>query len=61
MSIMDKDNEGEDKANSKLGVDTGGTFTDFVWIDEAGRLQIYKELSTPYDPAIAVIWIPLDT
>ena len=55
MSIMDKDNEGEDKANSKLGVDTGGTFTDFVWIDEAGRLQIYKELSTPNDPAIAVI------
>ncbi len=55
MSIMDMGNEGENSVFAKLGVDTGGTFTDFVWIDEDGRLQIYKSLSTPDDPAIAVI------
>ncbi|MCA9925334.1 MAG: hypothetical protein KC419_05220, partial [Anaerolineales bacterium] len=24
-------------AAHKVGVDTGGTFTDFVWLDENGR------------------------
>lgn len=38
----------------RLGVDTGGTFTDFVWLDEAGRWRIHKERSTPSDPAGAV-------
>jgi len=37
-----------------LGVDTGGTFTDFVvWRD--GRLTTTKVLSTPDDPARAII------
>jgi N-methylhydantoinase A len=39
----------------RLGVDSGGTFTDFVWLDEAGRLRIHKELSTPADPARAIL------
>jgi N-methylhydantoinase A len=38
-----------------LGVDTGGTFTDFVWLDAHGRLQIHKQLSTPHDPSQAIL------
>ena len=40
---------------ARLGVDTGGTFTDFVWLDEHGRLQIHKQLSTPADPSQAIV------
>lgn len=36
-----------------LGVDTGGTFTDFVVL-ENGRLRFHKELSTPDDPFRAI-------
>lgn len=39
----------------RLGVDTGGTFTDFVWLDDRGRLQIHKQLSTPHDPSQAIL------
>ena len=39
----------------RLGVDTGGTFTDFLWLDEDGRLQAYKQLSSPDDPAQAIL------
>lgn len=39
----------------KLGVDTGGTFTDFVWLDANGRFRIHKQLSTPQDPAAAIL------
>lgn len=36
-----------------LGVDTGGTFTDFVlWRD--GRLRVHKLLSTPHAPEQAI-------
>ena len=35
-----------------LGVDTGGTFTDFVLLDGA-RLKLHKVLSTPDDPSLA--------
>jgi N-methylhydantoinase A len=37
-----------------IGVDTGGTFTDFVFKD-GDRWDIYKILSTPSNPAEAVI------
>jgi len=37
-----------------LGVDTGGTFTDFVWFDGA-RLTIHKVLSTPDAPERAIL------
>lgn len=37
-----------------LGIDTGGTFTDFVYYDGA-RLRIHKVLSTPADPAAAIL------
>lgn len=39
----------------RLGVDTGGTFTDFVWLGENGRYQIHKQLSTPQDPSAAIL------
>ncbi|MFC1902888.1 hydantoinase/oxoprolinase family protein [Chloroflexota bacterium] len=39
----------------RLGCDIGGTFTDFVLInDETGDIQIYKCLTTPKDPSDAV-------
>jgi N-methylhydantoinase A len=37
-----------------LGVDTGGTFTDFVWFD-GERLKIHKVLSTPDAPEQAIL------
>jgi N-methylhydantoinase A/oxoprolinase/acetone carboxylase beta subunit len=37
-----------------VGVDTGGTFTDLVALI-GGRIRVHKVLSTPRDPAIAVI------
>ncbi len=37
-----------------LGVDTGGTFTDFFLID-GERLRIHKVLSTPDDPSRAIL------
>ena len=40
----------------RLGVDIGGTFTDFALLhDESGRLTVYKQLTTPHDPAEAVL------
>ena len=40
----------------RIGIDIGGTFTDFVVYDEAqGTLQTFKVLSTPSDPAAAVL------
>src|ERR1700682_3362499 len=37
----------------RAGVDTGGTFTDFVF-EAAGGLRIFKLASTPDDPARAI-------
>ena len=39
----------------KLAIDTGGTYTDFCLIDDSGSLLVYKEPSTPEDPAKAVL------
>jgi len=38
----------------RLGIDIGGTFTDFVLIDSQGRLTQAKVISTPDDPATAI-------
>ena len=38
----------------RVGVDTGGTFTDFVF-DSDGRLQVFKLPSTPADPSLAIL------
>ena len=37
----------------RIAVDTGGTFTDCVWI-ERGLLKILKVFSTPHDPSQAI-------
>ncbi|MBW2370004.1 MAG: hypothetical protein JRH15_19200, partial [Deltaproteobacteria bacterium] len=39
----------------KLGIDVGGTFTDFLLVDEDGHHDIFKSLSTPKDPSIGVV------
>ncbi len=38
----------------RLGVDAGGTFTDFVLADQSGQVRLYKTLSTPSDPTQAI-------
>ncbi|HEC20540.1 MAG TPA: hydantoinase/oxoprolinase family protein [Gammaproteobacteria bacterium] len=38
-----------------LGVDTGGTFTDFVLLDGQGELRVHKVLSTPQAPEQAIL------
>lgn len=39
-----------------LGIDIGGTFTDFTLIDEAsGDVELEKELTTPENPAVGAI------
>jgi N-methylhydantoinase A len=37
----------------RVGVDTGGTFTDFVF-ETDGQLEIFKSPSTPADPSLAI-------
>ena len=39
----------------KIGIDVGGTFTDFLLTGEDGSTEIYKVLSTPDDPSIATM------
>lgn len=42
-------------ARYRVTVDTGGTFSDFVYLDEeTGQLQVWKVPSTPHDPSEAV-------
>lgn len=41
-------------ATALVGVDTGGTFTDFVLIQD-GAVRIHKEASTPDDPSRAIL------
>jgi len=40
----------------RIAIDTGGTFTDCVWIDPTTkRLRMLKVFSTPYDPSRAIV------
>jgi N-methylhydantoinase A len=40
----------------RIGIDIGGTFTDFVLFDpDSGALHTFKRLSTPHNPAEAVL------
>ncbi|MGE0802683.1 MAG: hydantoinase/oxoprolinase family protein, partial [Lautropia sp.] len=40
----------------RIGVDIGGTFTDFVLVDDrAGTAITHKQLTTPEDPSLAVV------
>ena len=39
----------------KIGIDVGGTFTDFVVAGETGQPRFFKTASTPDDPSIGVM------
>ncbi len=39
----------------RLGIDAGGTFTDFILADREGNVRIFKTLSTPQDPTLAIV------
>ncbi|MDH3233488.1 MAG: hydantoinase/oxoprolinase family protein, partial [Alphaproteobacteria bacterium] len=39
----------------KIGIDVGGTFTDFLVVADGAEPQIFKTLSTPKDPSIGLI------
>ncbi len=39
----------------KIGIDVGGTFTDFVVAGETGQPRFFKTATTPDDPSIGVI------
>lgn len=41
--------------NYKIGIDVGGTFTDFLLTRSDGQFRTYKVLSTPKDPSIATM------
>ena len=49
-----KNNTGLQKTFRKIGVDTGGTFTDII-LSEGNTLYTHKVMSTPDNPAHAVI------
>src|SRR5215470_2962780 len=38
----------------RIGIDTGGTFTDIVCVDGAGAMRVTKVASTPANPAIGL-------
>src|SRR5437870_10439143 len=43
-------------ARLRIGIDTGGTFTDIVCVDgKTGAMRVTKVASTPSNPAIALV------
>jgi N-methylhydantoinase A len=38
-----------------LGVDVGGTFTDFCLLDDAGQLRVHKRLTSAGDPSLSIL------
>jgi 5-oxoprolinase (ATP-hydrolysing)/N-methylhydantoinase A len=43
------------KRSYAIGLDIGGTFTDFVLLDEGGGVAVHKLLTTPENPAVAAL------
>lgn len=41
--------------NTRIGIDVGGTFTDFLVVEEDGTRQIHKTSSVPSEPSQAVL------
>ena len=43
-------------ATLRIGIDTGGTFTDIVCVDDSsGSMRVTKVASTPANPALALV------
>jgi N-methylhydantoinase A len=42
------------KKQYRLGIDAGGTFTDFVFADNEGNVALFKATSTPEDSTVAM-------
>jgi len=42
------------RSKYRLGIDAGGTFTDFILASAEGQVQIFKVLSTPTEPTKAI-------
>ena len=42
------------KQHYRLGIDTGGTFTDFILAGSDGNVQLFKAPSTPQDGTLAI-------
>ena len=38
----------------RIGIDTGGTFTDLVLVGAEGRVELFKTPSTPLEPPVAI-------
>src|SRR5271157_5727599 len=39
----------------RIGIDSGGTFTDFVVLDDDGKLESFKLRSNPASPAAVIL------
>ena len=39
----------------RMGVDVGGTFTDFIYVSDEGRIEVYKTSTTPQDPSVGMM------
>ncbi|MCD7865904.1 MAG: hydantoinase/oxoprolinase family protein [Clostridiales bacterium] len=39
----------------RMGVDVGGTFTDFIYVDDNGKIEVYKTSTTPSDPSVGMM------
>src|SRR3990167_1802843 len=39
----------------RAGIDVGGTFTDVIGVDDAGRTTVHKTFTTPEDPTVGVM------
>ena len=42
---------------TNIGVDTGGTFTDLVLIDDQGVIRTEKSFSTPENEGYLTFWV----